>query len=448
MIRRFLKVFIILITASKEAFLDVYGGSILKFNALKVLLKKDFLFFLLARQVDALGDWILLISLPFYIYNITGSTFAMSGMFLIQMAPRLLFGSVAGVFVDQWNNKKTMVVCDLLRALILLPLFFMDSTEWLWIIYVVGFMQSTISTFFRPASASLLPDIVGRENLVEANSISAISSNFTRLFGPTIGGALFGVFGINVVILTDIISYLLASLLTLLISVSIYKTNPVQTEVAKNAKSRFLGFWGQWIEGLLLVKQQRLLYSIFLITGFSWLAQGIINVLFLPFVKDILNKGAFELGMIETAEGVGGLIGGILLLQLNKKVPTLPLIIFSAGFVGIAFLVIFNSKTLLITLVVNGLLGIPSVIFFTKTETLLQTFAPKEFIGRIFGSYHTTVALMMMCGMFFASLLEKWLGILTVLNIAGSLYVVSGITAFVLLNQVHLTNSKNHSVES
>ena len=89
---------------------------------LAILRQRNFALLWLGSLISFVGDWVLFIALPVYIYDLTGSALATGGMFIAQTAPRLLFGSIAGVFVDRWDRRRTMIVANLLSAAVLLLL--------------------------------------------------------------------------------------------------------------------------------------------------------------------------------------------------------------------------------------------------------------------------------------------------------------------------------------
>src|ERR687893_555584 len=89
---------------------------------LAVLRQRDFSLLWFGGVLSVIGDYFLFIALPFFVYERTGSVLATGAMFAAETLPRLLFGSVAGVFVDRWDRKRTMVFADLSRAMVLLPL--------------------------------------------------------------------------------------------------------------------------------------------------------------------------------------------------------------------------------------------------------------------------------------------------------------------------------------
>ena len=129
-----------------------------------VLRRRNFALLWFGGLISMAGDWVLRIGLPLYIYQLTGSTLATGIMFMAGMLPSLLLGSVAGVFVDRWDRKRTMVIANLLLAVSLLPLLLVRSVEWVWIAYIAAFAQSCIAQFFDPAESAMLPLLVGEED--------------------------------------------------------------------------------------------------------------------------------------------------------------------------------------------------------------------------------------------------------------------------------------------
>jgi len=171
---------------------------------LAVLRRRDFCLFWFGGVLSVIGDFFLFIALPFFVYERTGSVLATGAMFVAETLPRLLFGSVAGVFVDRWDRKRTMILADLSRALILLPLFAVAAGGPLWLVYAVAFSESTASQFFLPAKSALVPRLVPERDLTAANSLNSVGEDVPSLVGPLLGGALLGLIGLGGLIFLDI----------------------------------------------------------------------------------------------------------------------------------------------------------------------------------------------------------------------------------------------------
>src|SRR5215211_3176362 len=184
---------------------------------LKVLRQRNFGLLWSAGLISMIGDWVLFISLPIYTYNLTQSTLATGIMFMVGTLPRILLGSLAGVYVDRWDRQRTMVVADLSRAVLILLLLFVRSAEWIWIVYLVAFIESIVSQFFGPAENALLPQLVDKSQLVTANSLNSLNNNLARLAGPALGGVMLGTFGFQNVVWIDSVSFLISGIMIALI---------------------------------------------------------------------------------------------------------------------------------------------------------------------------------------------------------------------------------------
>jgi len=122
--------------------------------------QRDYRLVLSAGLVSLTGDWILRTGLAFQVYVLTGSTLASGGLLLSSFVPMVVLGSLAGVFVDRWDRRRTMIVTNLLHAILLLPLLAVRDENSIWIVYAVVLVQSCLQQFFRPAEQSLIPVLV------------------------------------------------------------------------------------------------------------------------------------------------------------------------------------------------------------------------------------------------------------------------------------------------
>ena len=138
---------------------------------LAALHQRNFAFLWFGQVISLIGDWVLFVALPFYVYSLTGSTLATGIMFIVQTIPSILFGSVAGVFVDRWDRKRTMLIANLAQAITLVPLFIVHSQQWIWVVYIFAFIEALISQFFDPAKSAIIPNLVDEEHLLSCKFI-------------------------------------------------------------------------------------------------------------------------------------------------------------------------------------------------------------------------------------------------------------------------------------
>jgi len=397
-----------------------------------VLRQRNFALLWVGGMISNLGDWLLLIALPFYVYQRTGSALATGTMFVAETIPSILLGSVAGVFVDRWDRRRTMIVCTVAQAGLTLMLLTVRSPEKFWIIYLVGFLQSAIGQFFNPASSALLPRVVGEQHMLAANSLGALTGNITRLVGPSLGGALLALAGLPSVVLADATSFVFSAVMIALIHIS---PAPPDERVAPDrspAGMLWVTLGSEWREGLRLVWHDHRLTIIFLLMGSFMAGQGIVNVLLVLFVKNILHGGALEYGLLPTAQALGGILGALLMAGAGRRAEPARLITVGLWGSTLLFLVIVNVPILALDLALIAALGVPVLGVFVSVQTLLQSSVGELFRGRVFGTYGTVTSLCLLLGMGLAGTLGDRLGVVPMLNMAGFFFIMAGGLALLL----------------
>ena len=399
---------------------------------LKLLRQRNFSLLWFGQFISVIGDWVLFIALPFYTYSLTGSVLATGAMFMVSTLPRLLLGSVAGVFVDRWDRKRIMILTDVLRVFIVLMLVLVKSSSWLWLIYVSSFLESVVSQFFNPAKSAIIPLMVNEKDLLPANSLNGLSDSLTRLLGSALGGVLMSWLGFSSVVLLDAGSFLISALMIFLI-VMPARPSTAQVKTPAPVPGGFLGVWWEWLAGLQLVRQNRLLLRLFIILAVAFLGDSMIAVLIVPLVKVLMGGGAQMLGWLMMSLGVGGLVGGLLVGQFGKHFSSRFLSAIGLFVSGVVILAIITFPRSPLVLPIMSLAGLFGSAWMISGETLLQLGTSDQFRGRIFGTLGTTSALASLVGMLFAGFLADLVGLVLVLSISGSLYILSGVLAWIML---------------
>ncbi len=394
---------------------------------LAVLRQRNFSLLWFGQLVSIAGDWVLFIALPFYVYDLTGSALATGGMFIASTLPRVLLGSVAGVFVDRWDRKRTMIAADLLRAVLVLALLGVRSVDELWLVYLVGLLQAALSQFFVPAKNAIVPNLVSADDLVPANSLNSLGESVARLLAPPLGGALFAWLGLPSSVIFDSASFLFSALLLALISMPSVARPAVQA--ANNLAHIWVSFWREWIDGLRVMSRDRTISILFLVMAIAMIGEGLLDVLLIPFVERVMHGDSLTLGWFMSAQAIGSLLGGSVIGSLGKRISGQRLVMIGCLGWGVFDFVIFNTASFALALVVFVIVGIPLVGLMVSTNALLQANAGDAYRGRIFGALGTTIALMTMTGMAISSLCGDRLGIVPTLNIACVLFIVAAIVA-------------------
>jgi MFS family permease len=309
-----------------------------------VLRTRNFALLWCGQLISKIGDWVVMITLPYYVYQVTGSFLDIGLISIVSMISFLLSGSLASVFVDHWDRRWTMIASDLLRALVLLSLLFVHSAGDIWIIYICCFLYASISMFFTPARSAIVPTLVSEDQLLAANALSAFSDSLPRFVGPVLGGALLSLTGgLTSVALVDSASFLVSAVsIFLIVLPHTEKTASSSPPAPISERKARVSFWNAWTDGFHLIGHNLLILSIFLFMGLTVLADGLLRVAFVPFTKEMLHANAFYYSWLTTAQGAGGALGGLLIARLRKTFS--PSHLLSAGLLstGLFALFMFN----------------------------------------------------------------------------------------------------------
>jgi predicted MFS family arabinose efflux permease len=355
-------------------------------------------------------------------------------MFAAETLPRLLFGSVAGVFVDRWDRKKTMVISDLSRAFILVPLLVVAAGGPLGLVYAVAFVESSVSMFFLPAKSASIPNLVAERDLTAANSLNQLTEEIPSLVGALLGGALLGVVGLSGLVLLDITTYLASALLIFLIRASTAAAPDEEPEVTPEvAVSAWANALSEWVGGLRLIGRDRSLAVLFAVISIATVGEGVVFVLIVIFFRDVLGGGSAEFSYFIAGYGVGGIIGGLLLGWASRVIEEVRLFSLSLIANGLILIAIYNFTVLPVIVALAVLAGMTVVGWFVTSQTLLQKWVSDRYRGRVFGAFETTYALTMLVGMGLAVVLEGALGVVVVLSVVGVVWSLAGVVAWSML---------------
>jgi MFS family permease len=390
---------------------------------LTVLRNRDFGLLWVSGLVSVAGDWILYAALPFYVYERTGSTIATAGMIVAELAPAVLLGSVAGVFVDRWERKRVLVASNLLQAAAVALLLLVPLEGWLWVVYAVAAAQSAVAAFAQPAESALLPTLVPEERLLAANALNALNNRLARLAGLPIGAALLGLLGLRGVVLVDCLSFVLAALLV----APIASRQVARKETGADAVSAWSAFWAEWREGLRLVGSERLVALLFVVFGLMTFGGTMLDPLTVAWVRDVLGEGPEVFAWLLTAHAASGIAATLAVGRLGAGIDPRALIGWSSVAVAAALAVRHNVPSVPLALGLTAVAGVTSVASSVGVETLAQRAVPDEYRGRVFGSLGATLGLLSLLGATAGGTVAEAVGIVPMLNVATALIALSGV---------------------
>jgi MFS family permease len=376
--------------------------------------------------VSETGDWLLLIALPVYVLQLTGSALTTSTVFLVELAGTLLAGPLAGVLADRWDRRRLLIGASLTQAALLLPLLAVHGTGTLWIVYLVAAAQAVLTTANDPVRQALLPAAVKPDELASGAAQLGIAANLARLVGGALGGVLLQAYGLSGVVLADAATFVLAALLVTGWSV------PRVPRTAAPAGAR-----REWLDGLAVIRGDRRLVGGVLVGSLLSVAQGMFVVLFVVFVLQRLGGQAAEVGVLRGVQAVGGIVGGLTIGAVARRLA--PRTLVAAGCIGFgtACLAIWNGPTLTtaipLYLVLFVVVGIPIAAATAGLMSVLLGATPDEFRGRVMSTLLVADAAAQATGTLLAGALVGVVGLLPLLEAHGSLGLAAGVVALAIL---------------
>jgi MFS family permease len=395
---------------------------------LALLRRRDFALLWLGGLVSVTGDWVLRAALPYFVYEQTGSTVATAGMIAAALAPGIVLGSVAGVFVDRWNRKRVLVAGNLLQAGTVALLLLVPHGGWLWIVFAVAAAQSLIGSFTSPAESALLPTLVNDEQLVAANALNVVNNRIGRLLGLPLGATLLAMLGLELVVVVDAASFVLAALLVSpIVAPPAARVLRAAEGAATAAGSAWAAFWGEWLDGLSLVRRERVLAVVFGVLGLMTFGGTMLDPLTVAWVRDVLGEGPQVYALLLTAHAASGIVGAVLVSRIDVRLAPRLLVGWSSIAAGIALAVRYNVPSVPLALGLSLFVGLTSVASAVGVETLVQRAVRNDYRGRVFGALGATGSLLSLLGALTAGVLAEVVGLVTMLNVASALVALAGI---------------------
>ena len=430
------------------------------------LINRNFTLLWFGQAISQVGDFFFDTTLILWIATSLAkgqswAPLAISGAALAATLPTLVVGPIAGVFVDRWDKRRTMLRMDSLRAIIIamvlpaagiIPLPFLNGhlpVFWqLGYIYALIVLENVCSQFFSPSHLALTGDIVPEAMRSRAMSLSQITLNMALILGPSLAAPLYFGFGAQWAIIIDSISFLGSFLAILLI-----RAPTAASSVTPGRRPHFLREFG---EGLRFFKGNRVLIAL-VVTGVLFqTGAGASDALYILFILSNLHTPPGLAGLFGTAYGSGVIATSFVLALLARRVGEARILSFSLLSWGL-FMVVFSRSTSFVPgLITFFMLGVSNAGINVTVGPLLLHTTPREFVGR-FSSVMTpsiTLASMASAAMagylvsnvlrgLHASLLNMAFGPLdTVFMVTGILVVGAGVYAMLTLQGVALSREQ------
>ena len=366
-----------------------------------------------------------------------GSALGLAKLLAFTIIPVFIVGPLAGVYVDRWDRRRILFVCDIARGALVLtiPYAFLSQSSML-PIYAVVFLVFCFSRFYVPAKMSIIPDLVTHDNLLIANSLLTTTGMIAFVLGCALGGFLVDHFGARGGFIIDGLTFFLSALLIISIrrdlAVAIKKDEIIKQSKAllQAEKSVFL----EIKEGFLYLKGHPEIR--FIINMFFLLlsAAGAIYVVIIVFIQQAFQSGVKDLGVLAVALGVGLFCGTLLYGRWGKRFiwyKTIFCCLILGGILIIVFASVVNSyPNLLTALLLSFSLGLILGPIFIASNTVIHLVSDESMRGKVFTALEIVIHFAFLAAMLVSSILAEFISAFWILIGVGGIFGFLGIYGY------------------
>jgi len=341
---------------------------------------------------------------------------------LIRIIPAAIVAPFAAVLSDRFHRERVMLFADITRTVALIGAglvvaFSLPSG----IVYALAALVSMLSTTFRPAQSALLPSVSETpEELTAANVSMSTIAAIGSFAGPALGGILLAATNVQTVFFATAATFLLSAFF-----VARIRAEAPPARAAEQAEERHLA--AETFAGFIEIGHQPQLRLLVGLYSAQTIVAGALNVLIVVAAIQLLGLGESGVGYLNSALGVGGLIGAALMIVLvarQKLASDFAIGTFLWGVPLILIGIFPNSAT---AIVLIAFIGVGDTLIEVAAPTLLQRAVPDEVLARVFGAVESLIIGAMGIGAAVAPALDNWLGTRGALIATGALLPVLGV---------------------
>jgi len=384
------------------------------------------------QAISILGSQLVQFALIWYLTVKTGSATMLAIASLAGLLPNVLLGPVVGTLVDRWNRRHIMLLADGVIALataILAVLFALDAVE-LWHIFAVMFVRSLASSFHGNAMIASTALMVPVEHLTRIQGVNEMLNGGLNVIAAPLGALLLEVLTIQGILIIDILTALIAILPLLFTLIP----QPARRDHGEGRNEAPMTVWQDFKAGFrYMIGWPGLLIIGLMTVGVNFMLMPAFSLLPL-LVKGHFGGGAMQLGWVESAIGVGVVVGGGLLGAwggFKRKILTS---MFGVIGIGISTLILAFAPSSAIFLAVGGafLFGIMNPVTMGPFFAVIQSAVEPDMQGRIFSIMGSIGTGMAPVGLMIAGPVADRAGIQLWFLLGGVMCVCMGVTGMLL----------------
>ena len=349
-------------------------------DSMRAMKHRNFRLFFWGQLVSVIGVWMQFTALQWLVYRITNSQTSLGLITFVQFLPVLFISPFMGVIVDRFPRRRLILITQIwfmTGALILAFLTWFDFIQY-WHILVVSFLLGFGNALDMPARQAFVTEMVDddKNDILNAISLNSTLFNIARIIGPSIAGIVVAALGEAPAFTINGVSYL-----AVIIALLVMRLNPVDLDPDPSKALVQIREGFNYIGG-----EKNILWLVLMVAAYSFVGFGSLTLIPV-FAKDILKIGVEGYGQLLTFQGVGALIGGILLVLFGDQLHKGRMILISRLLLGPCIIGLALSPFPWLTMLIMAVLGYTFITQLVITNSLIQTIVPDDLRGRVLSTY-------------------------------------------------------------
>lgn len=380
---------------------------------------RNYRLYFMGQGLSLMGTWITMVATVWLTYRLTQSPLLLGLVSFANQLPSFVLVPFAGVLVDRWNHRQTLIITQalsMLQSLVLAVLAITGIVQF-WHILVLSILQGLINAIDSPTRQAFVPEIAERpENLMNAIALNSSMVTGARLIGPAVGGVVIGSIGVGYCFLLDAVSYI-----AVIVGLLAMELTPSSSPTTEPLRAGLI--WQNLKEGIVYVLADPPIRTLLLIVASLSFMSLSPNVVLPVFVSQTFQGNAHILGLLMAASGVGALSGAVFLSQWPGLRGLGRLVAISSGVSGLAMIAFAFSGILWLSVVCLIIIGFGNVLQFSSSNTLIQSLVAPDKRGRVMSFYLMAFLGMASFGNLVTGGLIEWIGIPIEVAVSGSICI-------------------------
>src|SRR5437899_5912012 len=376
-------------------------GGITWRHTFRALRHRNYRLFFWGQLVSLIGTWMQQTAMMWFVYDRTNSKLLLGVVAAVGSAP-MVFSSVWGGSLADLYPKRSILV--LTQSAQMLCAFLLAAGVWLGFatpafIMVVAAFNGTAMGFDMPARQAFTVEMTSREDLLNAISLNSSIVNGARVVGPSVAGLMIGAVGVAMCFFLNGLSFVAVIAGFLMMRLPRFQKPAQAVSAGEHA-------WNGVLYSIIHQRARTMLFLFLAVGVFGWSY----TVLMPAFARDVLNRGANGYGILMSASGTGAFIGALVVATHGHLFTPRRLALGGVWLFSIALFALSLSRSFYFAMAFLFVAGFGMLLFFSTSNTVLQTIVPDEMRGRVMGVWSLVFGAMIPLGSLEAGAVAHWLG--------------------------------------